>query len=813
MKPIKIILITCLLLVGLELPLLVRSNAQQVITSDRPAGGVPVNENPAPSRLPAVPSQSAETPSEKMVSVQFPHASVVDVLRFYEELTGKHTIRDSNLTGPEISIMVANEIPEKEAVGLIESSLLLGGYTLIPVDEKTVKILGPSRPPRSEGLPLYLEESQLPSDGDKLVSFYKKLRFLGPDEAVAILQNFIQVSAYTSLVAIPNTSAIVITDKTPVIRRALALLEVVDREPSQIITEFISLQRANAEKVVETLNTMFASSTGGGTRPSGQPQGNQGGVVSTGGELHLLSGKPQFLADKRTNRVLIVVKAENYKYLRELISRLDQPTESSDPLVRPLNYLSVNDLFPVLVDMLKGKDETNSTTSGMGTSQGQQNNQSQNQNGSSSGGSGSSSGSSGGAVANTPDRLSEVAKQSAPESATIGATSIIADASANSIIVYGPPDSKAKASQIIDILDQRPKQVYLAAVIGQLQLTEGMDYGASWFAKVNNGGSNNLVGAALNNTFAGALTNLISSGLTNAISAFPSSLTGLTVYGTVAQGISTYAHFLESTGKFRTLSRPVVYTSNNKKATIFSGENIPVPTSTLTSTTPGIAGSSIQATIQYQPVVLKLEVIPLINADREVNLVIAQRNDKVGTTYNIGGNNVPSILTQELTTTVRVPNGSTIVLGGLITDDKTTDDAGIPYINRIPILGPLIGGQSKKSRRRTELVVMIQPIVVDSNSAMEKASAEEGAESELGKRARTIKDRLDPSPTPAPKKKGFHLFQLPKIDNYRSDRKLRNKRSSHWGGSRNDFSLGSVRVHSSSRTGEESPCMEKTQRW
>ena len=770
MKPIKISLTICLLLVGLELPMMVRSNAQQVTTPERPVGGVPVSESQPlgtpPSRFPTAPSQSAEISSEKMVSVQFPHASVLDVLRFYEELTGKHTIRDANLSGPELSIMVANEIPQKEAIGLIESSLLLGGYTLIPVDEKTVKILGPSRPPRSEGLPLYLEESQLPQDGDKLVSFYKKLRFLGPDEAVTILQNFIQVSAYTSLVAIPNTSAIVITDKTPVIRKALALLEVVDREPSQIITEFISLQRASAEKVVETLNTMCASSTGGGARPAGPAQGNQGGVVSTGGELHLLSGKPQFLADKRTNRVLIVVKAENYKYLRELIAKLDQPTESSDPLIRPLNYLSVNDLFPVLIDMLKGKDETNSTISGTGTSQNQQNNQSQNQNGSSTGGSGSSSGSSGGAVANTPDRLSEVAKQSAPQSATIGATSIIADASANSVIVYGPPDSKAKAGQIIDILDQRPKQVYLAAVIGQLQLTEGMDYGASWFAKVNNGGSNNLVGAALNNTFAGALTNLISSSITNAISAFPSALTGLTVYGTVAQGISTYAHFLESTGKFRTLSRPVVYTSNNKKATIFSGENIPVPTSTLTSTTPGIAGSSIQATIQYQPVVLKLEVIPLINADREVNLVIAQRNDKVGTTYSIGGNNVPSILTQELTTTVRVPNGSTIVLGGLITDDKTIDDAGIPYINRIPILGPLIGGQSKKARKRTELVVMIQPVVVDSNESMEKASAEEGSESELGRRAKTIKNRLEPSPTPTPKKKGFHLFQLPKIDNY-----------------------------------------------
>jgi type II secretion system protein D len=697
-----------------------------------------------------------------MVSIQFPHTSVAEVLTVYEKLTGKRIIRDSNLAGPELSIMVSDPLPQSEAVSMLESSLLLNGYTLVPVDEKTVKILGPSRPPRSEGLPLYQEESQLPREGDKLVSFYQTLRYLSPAEAVGIIQGVIQLNAYGSLVAVPNTSAIVITDKTPVIRKALALLDVVDREPSQIITEFVPLQRAAAEKVVETLNQMF----GGGSSTGGQPpQGAQGAVVATGGEAHLLSGKAQFIADKRTNRILIVVKAENYKYLRDLINKLDQAVTSDQPLVRPLNYLSVTDLFPVLVDMLRGKDDTERTSAAVGGSQAQPTPQSQNQGGM--GGTGGTGGSSS-AVANTPDRLAEVARQSAPQSATIGSTSIIADASANSVIVYGPPESKAKAKQIIDLLDQRPKQVYLAAVIGQLRLEEGMDYGANWFAKINTSGTNNLIAGAVTAPFAGALTNFITSGITNAISAFPSSLTGLTVFGTIAQGINTYAHFLETTGRFRVLSRPVVYTSNNKKASIFSGENIPVPVSSLTSVTPGTApgASSIQANIQYQPVVLKLEVIPLINSDKEVNLVIAQRNDKVGTKVNVGGNEVPNILTQELTTTVRVPNGSTIVLGGLITDDKTTDDAGVPYINRIPVLGPLLGGRSNKTRKRSELVVMIQPIVVDTNESMERASIQEGSETELGMKARDLKQKLKPTPTPTPKKKKFQLFQMPKIDSY-----------------------------------------------
>ena len=717
--------------------------------------GLTAQQEPAPSK-------------EEPVTIQFPRTSVAEVLTVYEKLTGKRLIRDSNLAGPELSIMVTDPVPPKEAVALIESSLLLNGYTLVPVDEKTVKILGPSRPPRSEGLPLYLQESELPQEGDKIVSFYQPLRFLSPSEALSIVQGVVQLNAYGSLVAVPNTSALVITEKTPIIRKAIALLQVVDREPSQIITEFIPLQRANAEKVVETLNQMFGAGSGGGSASpppqGGQGRQQQGAVVSTGGDIRLLSGKAQFIAEKRTNRILMIVKAENYKYLRELILKLDQPVETDQPLIRPLNYISVGDLFPVLVDMLKGKDDKDSKDSTSGNARSQPTPQNQQQ-GNSAGAGGSSTG---GAVANTPDKLTDAAAQNPPQSATIGATSIIGDSSGNSIIVYGPPDSKAKAAQIIDLLDRRPKQVYLAAVIGQMELNDDLEYGASWFAKINTGGTNNLIGAAVNGSIANVLTNLVTSGLTNAINSFPSSLTGLTVYGAIAQGVSTYARALESTGKFRVLSRPVVYTSNNKKAVIFNGQNVPVPSQTQSTSLAGgnQLGNTIQANITYIPAVLKLEVIPLINADKEVNLVIAQQNNRVGNYQNVGGVQAPTILTQELTTTVRVPSGATIVLGGLIQDDKTLDDRGIPILDRIPVIGALAGGLSRKQRIRRELVVMIQPIVVESNDAMEKASLEQGGDSDLGQRARTLKEKLRPTPTPTPKKKKFQLFPQKKIDNF-----------------------------------------------
>lgn len=758
MKPHPFLLLSLLLILPISRPLW----AQLPPTPTPPTPAEPNLESSTP---PA--GQSPAPNSDQKWTLTFPHTSVSEVLVTYEKLTGKRIIRDSNLQGPELSILVTDPVSQKDAISLIESSLLLNGYTLVPVDSKTVKILGPSRPPRSEGLPLYLEESQLPSEGDKLVSFYKPLKFLSPQEAISILQGVVQLNAYGSLVAIPNTGALVITDKTPIIRKAIALLDVVDHEPSQIITEFIPLQRASADKVVETLGQMFGSGGGGGSpaAPQGQPpQGGGAAVVSGSGDTHLLSGKAQFIADKRTNRILVIVRSDNYKLVREMINKLDQPVEQSQPLIRPLNFISESDLFPVLVDMLKSKDDSDKEGSGASKAQATPQQTTQNNSGSS-----SASGSSGG-VANSPDKLQEAAAVNPPQSATIGSTSIIGDTSGNAIIVYGPPESKAKAAQIIDLLDQRPKQVYLAAVIGSLELNDGIDYGANWFAKIGTSGTNNLYAAALTPDLNNLITGGIN-GITNAATAL-NGIAGLNIFGYVAKNVLTYAHFLENTGKFRILSRPCVYTSNNKKATIFSGQNVPVPTTgSYTPVSSGNTSSNIAnqytTSIGYQPVVLKLEVIPLINSDKEVNLVIAQKNDTIGSTNNIGGNQVPVINTQELTTTVRVPNGSTIVLGGLITEEKTSADEGVPYLSRIPVVGPMLGGHNAKNKIRRELVVMIQPIVVDSNEKMEEASALEGGNSDLGTKGANFRQKLQPTPTPTPKKQWYQkMFQPRKQDNF-----------------------------------------------
>ena len=718
---------------------------------------------------PAIPPPQPQNPRPvDQVSLTFPKNQVADILSFYENLTGKRIIRDSNLAGNELSILIATPVPREDAIAIIESSLLMNNYSIIPVDDKTIKILGPSRAPRTEGLPLYNSYDELPADGDKVVSFYKTLNFISPEEAMTVIQGVVQVNAYGSLVPVPNTNALILTDKTPIIRKALGLLELIDVEPAQVVTEFVQLERASSERIVEILNEMFgtedSAKSSSQASPSQPQQGGQPGspetpaAPATGGisnaryENRLISGKAKFLADKRTNRVLVITRVENYRYVREVIANLDSAANFEQPFVRVLNYVPVNDIFSVIGDMLSDAESESTGGSGGGgqsNSGSGSNNPFSNSGGGGAGGQDGGSSSSGGS--NRPDRLTEESQQGAPQSITIGEIRIIGDNNSNSVIVYGPPEAKLRAKQILDLLDQRPKQVYLAVVIGQLRLDKGVDYGVNYLIRtegfkplndlLGNSDTSGLAASSLapsilpggNSPFIPGAANIVNpSTLTPALA----SLAGLSIYGTIADSVDVYARFLEATRRFRTLSRPVVYTTNNRKATILSGQKVPVPTQSLTSATGGGFsgnGSSITSNIQYQDVVLKLEVIPLINSDREVNLVIAQTNDNIIGTDNISGNEVPIISTQEITTSVRVPNGNTIVLGGLITEDKELGREGMPYISEIPVLGTLLGGRTQRKNDKYELIVMIQPVVVDSNLEGTKASSYEADRSPLGR--------------------------------------------------------------------------------
>ena len=222
----------------------------------------------------------------------------------------------------------------------------------------------------------------------------------------------------------------------------------------------------------------------------------------------------------------------------------------------------------------------------------------------------------------------------------------------------------------------------------------------------------------------------------------PGSLSGagLRAYGTIGD-LSVYLKALQSKTDFTVLSRPSIFTSNNQKGTISSGERIAIPTSNN-----NFSGGGSSTNIEYQDVVLKLEVIPLVNSDNEITMKIALLNDEQNGNQIIqgaggdGGDlSVPRISTREVLTTATVPNGQTIVLGGLIVGRNSQEKSGIPILCDIPYLGKLFSTTTNNDDR-SELMVFIQPSLVNNDRSLNSVQADMDSRYKVSPQVRDFAD-------------------------------------------------------------------------
>ncbi len=682
---------------------------------------------PAARPNPTAPAAAAPKDDGVPINIEFPANPAEDVLDIYIQLTGRQLIRDANLAGVNLSILARN-VSKPEAIRIIESSFLLNGYVFVPVDDKTSKIInaGSGKNPRSEGVALYADPAQLPGS-EEVATLFMPLRFIDPEEATQVFSQHVVPHPYGVIISVPNAQALLITESTTVLRKLAALRDLIDVPPAQVTTEFVQLTQADAESVAEQLTELLEKRAEGAAKssrspapappsPDGLPGAPQGGAgVSTPTEQGLVAGQTQIVADKRTNRILIVTRPSNVAYLRALIRQFDAAVTFNDPFVRALQHIKATEVLPLLADLLDDEAESDGSVtrpeasggSGAGTPSssvglGGGDSRSSGSRGSLGGSSSYSSGGSEGF---------QEADIAAVESVRVGNNiSIIADNRANSILLIAPPEARQKASLLLDRLDRRSQQVFLSAIIGQLTLREGEQFSFDYLLRTVSDGRNSVAGLLRTREAANPIVSL---GDLADLEIFPLTR-GLSVYGAIDKSLDIYVNALESNNRFKVLARPTVYTTNNKKAIISSGQRIPVPSSTFTDTSSSVNNNSnFISNYTYENVLLKLEVIPLINQDREVTLQISQLNESVLGTTTISGNDLPNIGTQEIITTITVPSGATVALGGLIQDSVTRDKNGFPYLSRLPLLGALFR-RTNNSTERTELIVLIQPSVVSS---------------------------------------------------------------------------------------------------
>jgi type II secretion system protein D len=672
-------------------------------------------------------SSTAQEPSSAPSGEGFSNyqnTPVNSILDIYEQLSGKHLVRDTNLAGvPNISIN-ATGVSKAEMLKLIETTLLLNGVAIVSIDEHTAKVvtIGTNKNPRSEGVKLYANAAELPAD-EEVVSYYMPLDYISAQEAQTIFTGAAPVHpGYGAYTVAPSAQAVVLTENTSVIRQLIALKELIDVPPARVVTEFIQLDRADAEKVADLLTNLLNPKAGTGAAPPAAAGTGGAAIVPAdvgnnapvSNEHSLFSGAVQIVPDTRSNRLLVVTRPVNMPLLRQIVAELDQNDTFALPQRRDLKYVLAQDILPALeAAVAQGKDEEEQVQkdlAGSGTTHNQGGtSQSQANPTTTTTGNGTTSG--GGVVAAVTSPLETPQQNNVPTVVSIGKTRILADNRSNSIIVFGSNDSIERVFAMIDQLDRKPLQVYLATVIGELTVSDNFEFGIDLLQKFQHGVASGLVTpntAATGSTLVPEPSSLLSS------TGFPL-VSGLTIYGAIGNTLDAYVRALDSTENFKIISRPSVYTTNNTKAVIASGQQVPVPS----NTTSGFTGTSTNlvttASITYEDVLLQLEIIPLINANHQVTLKIRQTNNTLGANTLISGNEIPAILTQEINTEVTVPDKSTIVIGGLISDSNKRTTSGIPWLSDIPLLGYLFK-DTTKDKERDELIIMIQPTVVETDT-------------------------------------------------------------------------------------------------
>ena len=714
------------------------------------AQGGPQRPEPAPAVQVANP-QRADPPAAPStpgtVRLQFPNSDVVDVLHLYEQLTGKKLIMDNFVQG-KVNIFIAKDVSRDEAIKIIEISMALNGISLVPAGRDLVDIVGAGQNPRKAPVPIISDMADIPA-GNPVVSFLFKLQYADPQELQQVLMAYFQGSSGTiNILALPKSSSLLVTQNADIIRQLAGVIDQVDVAPAEVVSEFIKLERADASKVVDMLKDIFEKGTETtpgqpgvrsvkmpGAPPQQMPVEGGGSLLS---EEAIIVGKIKLTPDVRTNRIHVVTRPINMPFIRQLIHEFDANVEFAKPVTRYLKYVSAGEVLPVLVQALTEPGAEGGAGAGGGggipgasPSQGGQAQRKANYSGGTnpmSSLTGSETGTAGGGTLNISEELSTQPVDTTPKAVTIGNSKLIADQRANSIIVLGNREVVVKVQKILDEMDVKAPQVALSTVIGQLTLSNNEEFGVDWFAKYQN----KLVGISRNNSIFGnndpripvpgssvSPAPVIGNGsiidpsnLINFSSIIQNVASGTNVYVAAGNYLAAIVHLLEGTGKFKVMSRPTVFTSNNKKAIIASGQEVPVPVSTLTNAGTIVNQAAVAASVEYKNVVLQLEVVPLINSEKEVSLDILQKLDSLVPNGNviISGNSVPTIDTKYIRTNVSAPNGSTIVLGGLIEDQKQKQYQGIPYLSRLPLIGAAFRG-TLASKERRELIILMCPQV------------------------------------------------------------------------------------------------------
>ena len=629
--------------------------------------------------------------------------TVAQVLDLMQRWTGKSILRPQALPASAYTLSLPASITRDEALLAIETLLNLNGIAVIQQGDKFLKVV-PNLVAKSESPTLITGPAlALPPSG-RIATKIFTLKHANAQEFVTQITSSLNTTLASPPIYFGRNNAFLITDSITNLQKIENLVAQLDRpQLDLVVTKSYPLKNAMATDLVNKLTAMLRT-----------PQ------VASGGAPFRLSTGTTFLADERTNRVLLMGSADQHDFFDKLIDTLDQksnPNTKNDVIF--LRHADAQQVATLITSLVTGQT-TGAARAGNTIRKTTLN---------------------GGAAPIAP------VAAAAPSAAQMGADefssnlTVLPDIRSNSVVVSGTSDDLRLLHELIDKVDIVLPQVRIEVVIAEVKLSDNETNGFNTLGlTVQNG---KLVG--IGGTGAGFGVNGVTA---TATAVAPNSANA--TQGTLGANNSLSATIgLVTTprkGDLKILSVPAITTTHNKEATLFVGESRPVITGSTLSTTTGASTS----TVSQRDIGITLKVLPLIGKDGSVQLQVSQSvEDILGTTI-LDGNDQPIIGRRTTDSYVSALSGEIVVLGGL---QRTVTTKSTSRLGPIPIIGDILGSSTTLEEKQ-ELIIFLRPYVLNSSAVDNLDALSRATSSAIGAEVKKVIDNVPGQvPPAAPAKK------------------------------------------------------------
>jgi general secretion pathway protein D len=681
-----------------------------------PAPGVaPTPQQVSPSRADVVPAGQAGgsarasgacEPMEGKFLLAFNKAEILDLLEQASRWTCRNFAYTEEVVRGKITLLSKTPVTAEEAYGAFLAALNTNGIAMYQTGKywKLVRIADAKKVP----IPTLLsDDGEIPTVEQPVTKLFR-LRYVDPDQLRAVLGNFTSPQG-ADIQTIPP-DILLVTDIGLNVRRIERLLEALDRPGSNDLVRVIQVQYAPARDVADKVNQIFVQAPGQpgkGTRrtviggvaaPGAAPGAAPAGGGAESGEISI----SKVVADERTNKLIVISDEKSYQRIVELVRQLDTPTAGEGSIhVIFLKNANAEDLSNTLQNLASGSRRTATTGSAPA----------------------------GAVMASPPGVTAPRPSGSGTAELFSGDVKVTADKPSNSLVIIASASDFAVVQRLIDKLDRPRRQVFVEAVIMEVDIDNTSDIGVGMHLAVPvntaNGKGFIPIGLepgkinSLNPTSALQLGGFLT-GLVGPVSAELKDIFPFPSVGVVIQA-------LQSNSDVNVLSTPHLIAQDNEESEIIVGNNVPFQAgynpgfSTAGAT--GAAGAtnsllnnynvaSLIAPIQRQNVDLKLKIKPQIHEGDMVRMDIEESQEEIVANNPTLG---PTTAKRSVKTKVVVKDQSTIVIGGLVQDRNVTSVSKVPLLGDIPILGWAFRS-TNTVKKKTNLLLLLTPYIIRDQS-------------------------------------------------------------------------------------------------